>query len=151
MDQFEQYCKKIEFEAEVSVFKNPTRTAEEAAVALKCEVNQIGKSIVFNNLTTGKPLLIIVAGGLTVDEKKIEEVKGWKIEKMSATDVEKKTGYVIGGVAPFGHKEKIQSLIDQTLYNYQFVYASAGNVNAVFKVRVGKLAQLAEAEIIDLR
>jgi len=151
MSQLEEYCQKIGFELEVEEFKRPTHTAAEAAEALKCDINQIGKSLLFNNLTTGKPLLIIMAGGSRVNEAKVKAIKGWEIEKMEPEDVVKITGFPVGGVAPFGHKKKIQVLIDQDLYNFQYIWVAAGKVNAVFKIRVGKLAQLAEAEIVNLR
>lgn len=150
MTQFEEYCKKIGITPKVVEFEIQTRTAQEAATALGCDLNQIGKSIMFNNKTKGKPLLIVVAGGNRVNEKQIEEELGWEIEKMEANEVLKITGFPIGGVAPFGHKEAVETLIENKLFDYENIWVAAGKVNAVFKITPQELARITKAEIISL-
>jgi len=151
MTKFGDYCLKIGFKPEVVEFEKSTRTAAEAAEALKCDINQIGKSIVFNNLTSGEPLLVVVAGGNRADEQIIEKQFGWKIEKMEANNVLISTGFPIGGVAPLGHKTKIKTLMDNKLFDYEYIWVAAGKVNAVFKITPAKLKLVTEAEVINLR
>ena len=44
-----------------------TKTAKDAAMALKCEIDQILKSIIFLNQNTGKFILFMTSGGNRVD------------------------------------------------------------------------------------
>ncbi len=52
-------------------FKELTRTAQEAANAIGCEVGQIAKTLVFKGKNTSKPICVIASGKNRVDEKKI--------------------------------------------------------------------------------
>ena len=49
-----------------------TRTAEEAAAALGCEVAQIVKSLVFKRCHSERPVLAIASGANRVDEHKLK-------------------------------------------------------------------------------
>jgi prolyl-tRNA editing enzyme YbaK/EbsC (Cys-tRNA(Pro) deacylase) len=49
-----------------------TRTAQEAATALGCEMAQIVKSLVFVNKISNQPILLLVSGINRVNEKAIE-------------------------------------------------------------------------------
>jgi len=46
-----------------------TRTAQEAAQAVGCRVEQIAKSLVFQGKTTKKPVLVVASGANRVNEK----------------------------------------------------------------------------------
>jgi prolyl-tRNA editing enzyme YbaK/EbsC (Cys-tRNA(Pro) deacylase) len=82
-------------------FKETTRTSQEAANAIGCEVGQIAKTLIFKGKTTGKPICIIASGKNRVDEKKIVLYVGEELEKPDAQYVLEHTGFAIGGVPPF--------------------------------------------------
>jgi len=50
-------------------FPESTRTAQEAANAIGCEVAHILKSIVFKTKETGRPILVLASGINRVNEK----------------------------------------------------------------------------------
>lgn len=131
------------------VFEELTRTAVEAATALKCEVGQIAKSIVFKT-EDEVPILVIASGVNRVNEQMVEEKLGKKIFKADAEFVKDKTGMVIGGVAPWGHKEKIETLIDEDLGKYQRVWASSGKNNAVFPTTIEEIVKMTGGEVVKI-
>ena len=88
-----------------------TRTAQDAAEALDCEVAHIAKSLVFRGTESGSPYLIIASGVNRVDEKLASEVIGEEIEIADATFVEKQTGFAIGGIPPVGHIKVLPTYI----------------------------------------
>src|ERR1700682_4212179 len=74
-------------------FKELTRTAQEAADVIGCEVGQIAKTLIFRGKTTSKPICVIASGKNRVDEKKIVQFIGEEIEKPDAAFVLQHTGF----------------------------------------------------------
>jgi prolyl-tRNA editing enzyme YbaK/EbsC (Cys-tRNA(Pro) deacylase) len=90
-----------------------TRTAQDAANAIGCEVAQIVKSLIFCTKQTKKPILVLASGVNRVNEKAIEKHVGQEIGKADADFTREVTGFAIGGIPPGGQKQQIQPLIDQ--------------------------------------
>ena len=80
-----------------------TRTAEQAAAACGCGIDQIVKSIVFRVAGSDACVLFLTAGGNRVDPAKATTLAGRPLEKADAAAVRAHTGFAIGGVAPIGH------------------------------------------------
>src|ERR1700731_2147863 len=90
-----------------------TRTAQEAAQAIGCEVGQIAKSLLFKTRQTGRPILVIASGSNRVSEKRLGELLQEPVDKASADFVREQTGFAIGGVPPVGHANPILTFLDQ--------------------------------------
>ena len=103
-------------------FPDSTRTAVEAAQAVGCDVGQIVKSLIFKGKKT--PYLVLVSGANRVDEKKLRRIVGEKIGKADADFVRAHTGFAIGGVSPVGHKEPLQTVIDEDLLPFDQLWAA---------------------------
>jgi prolyl-tRNA editing enzyme YbaK/EbsC (Cys-tRNA(Pro) deacylase) len=127
-----------------------TRTATEAAQAIGCLVGQIAKSIVFQTVTNQRPILVIASGSNRVNEAVIAEHIGEQISKANADFVQQRTGFVIGGVPPFGHNEPLETFIDQDLLQYQEIWAAAGTPHAVFRLTPGDLLRLTSGVVLKV-
>jgi prolyl-tRNA editing enzyme YbaK/EbsC (Cys-tRNA(Pro) deacylase) len=128
-----------------------TRTSAEAAAAIGCTIAQIAKTLVFKGKNSGDPVLIIASGVNRVDVKRIGELIGEPIEKPDADYVRARTGFVIGGVAPVGHSQPVQTLIDQDLLQYADIWAAAGNPNAVFQLTPDDLVRMTGGRVIAVQ
>ncbi len=87
----------LSFTNQIVELEQTTRTSAEAAQAVGCQVGQIAKSVVFKGRRSGKAILVIASGANRVDEKKLRDLAGEKIEKPDADFVRVRTGFVIGG------------------------------------------------------
>jgi len=97
-------------------------TAQMATDAVGCDVDKIGKSIIFliGFLigAIGQVVLFITAGGQQVDRRKAEAIVGETLSKADATLIRTTTGFAIGGVSPVGHKTPYPIYFDETLLKY---------------------------------
>ena len=59
-----------------------TRTAQEAAEAVGCQLGQIVKSLVFSTITDRQPILVMTSGTNRVDEAKLEDNVGEEIHRI---------------------------------------------------------------------
>jgi prolyl-tRNA editing enzyme YbaK/EbsC (Cys-tRNA(Pro) deacylase) len=127
-----------------------TRTAVEAAQAVGCELGQIVKSLVFKGKRSERPILVIASGTNRVNEKAIEALIGEPLGKADADFVRQRTGFVIGGVPPVGHAERLEAFIDRDLLQYAEVWAAAGTPNAVFRLDPADLVKMTAGQVVDI-
>jgi prolyl-tRNA editing enzyme YbaK/EbsC (Cys-tRNA(Pro) deacylase) len=128
-----------------------TRTATEAAATIGCKVEQIIKSLIFQEQQTLKPILILASGANRVDEKVVATMTGIHITKANADYTRAVTGFAIGGIPPFGHKQTITTLIDKDLLQYDQLWAAAGTPNAVFNIPAQTLIEITQGMIIPIK
>lgn len=129
-----------------------TRTANEAATTIGCEVGQIVKSLLFRTKETQKPVLVLASGKNRVSEEAIQKYVGEKITKADADFTREITGFAIGGIPPLGHKNPILHVyIDEDLLQYETLWAAAGTPNAVFSLSANKLQKVTGGKIASLK
>jgi prolyl-tRNA editing enzyme YbaK/EbsC (Cys-tRNA(Pro) deacylase) len=128
-----------------------TRTADEAAQTIGCEVAQIVKSLVFRTRQTGKPILVLASGVNRVNEKTIATHVGEKIAKADAEFARAETGFAIGGIPPVGHQRPIDTFIDEDLLAHAELWAAAGTPNAVFCLSSAVIEQLTGGRVVTIK
>jgi len=137
--------------AKVIEFKELTRTSQEAANTIGCEVGQIAKTLIFKGKQSEKPICIIASGTNRVDEKKIAACVGEPIERADPDYVLKYTGFVIGGIPPVGYTLESPPLIDEDLMNYSELWAAAGTPFAVFQLKPEDLLKITKGQVVNLK
>jgi len=126
-----------------------TRTAEQAAAAAGCTIDQICKSIIFRGHESGDCILFLTAGGNRVDAGKPAAMAGEALDRADAAAVRTQTGFAIGGVAPIGHLHPIRAFWDPRLSDFDVIWAAAGTPHHVFPVSPDDLRPLTQAQVAD--
>ncbi len=116
----------------------PSRTAEAAAAACGCALDQIVKSLIFQG-ESGRIYLFLTAGGNRLDATRASDLAGETLVRADADTVRAATGFAIGGVAPLGHLAAPVIYADPRLRDFALVYAAAGTPDHVFSVEPGAL------------
>ncbi|WP_341366319.1 YbaK/EbsC family protein [Yoonia sp. BS5-3] len=132
----------LEMEAE-------TRTAQQAADAAGCALDQIAKSVIFAGQSSGQAILFITAGGNQVDSDKASTVAGEPLGKADAALIRAQTGFAIGGVSPVGHLNPIRAFIDPRLLEFDEIFAAAGTPRHIFPIAPDKLLAISGAQVSD--
>jgi prolyl-tRNA editing enzyme YbaK/EbsC (Cys-tRNA(Pro) deacylase) len=135
---------------EVKELAASTRTAQEAAAAVGCEVAQIVKSLVFRRTASDRPLLVLVSGTNRASEERLAALAGEPVARADADFVRERTGFAIGGVPPLGHREPLSILIDRDLMAFPVVWAAAGSPNAVFALAPADLQRITAGQVADV-
>jgi Cys-tRNA(Pro) deacylase len=131
-------------------FPEGTRTAEDAAKAIGCDVGQIVKSLVF--LLDGGPVVALVSGANRLDEQRLAAALGGNaVGRADADRVRAATGYPIGGVPPFGYPSALPTAVDEDLLGYDEVWAAAGTPRDVFPVAPADLVRVTAGTVAALR
>jgi prolyl-tRNA editing enzyme YbaK/EbsC (Cys-tRNA(Pro) deacylase) len=142
---------------EVVTFDESTRTAEEAARAIGAELGQIVKSLVFVAPAPddeGAPerldaVIALVSGTDRVDIGRLAAHAGRPgLRRANAHEAQRSTGFVIGGIPPFGHREPLSVVMDPGLFRYAEVWAAAGTPTAVFAISPDDLQRTSGAVVV---
>jgi prolyl-tRNA editing enzyme YbaK/EbsC (Cys-tRNA(Pro) deacylase) len=145
--RFEQALARLGVSGRVLQLAETTRTARDAAQAIGCGVEQICKSLVFRGQRSGEPLLVIASGLNRVDEALIAQIAGEPVALAEAEFVRQHSGYVIGGVPPFGHPAPLRTIVDRDLQAHATVWAAAGHPRAVFELTPAELVRASAAQV----
>ena len=136
-------------EIEVRRFPEGTRTAEDAARAIGCEVAQIVKSLVF--VADGAPVVALVSGSNRVDvERLAAELGAAEVRRASGNEARDATGFAIGGVPPLGHATASALLVDGDLLRHEVIWAAAGLPDAVFAAAPESLVRASGGRVADI-
>lgn len=128
-----------------------TRSAQDAASAIGCDISQIVKSLIFKIQETGEGILALVSGARQVAEELLEDYVGARIVKADAAFVREVTGFAIGGVPPVGHKTALVHIyIDQDLTALDEVWAAAGTPHGIFCVSGQDLLRATRGRVVRL-
>ncbi|WP_201511510.1 Cys-tRNA(Pro) deacylase [Psychrobacter alimentarius] len=98
----------------------------EAAEKLGVAVTQVFKTLVVS--TDANTLAVaILPVDKTLNFKKMAKAVGCKkIQMADPKQVERTTGYVLGGVSPLGQKKRLTTIIDDSAQSYATIYVSGG-------------------------
>ena len=107
---------------------DPTNTAygDEAAGALGVEPDQVFKTLMAE-LDTGELVVAVVPVIGMLDLKALAAACGTKKAAMASVELaERSSGYVAGGISPFGQRNQRRTILDETAFACDQIYVSGG-------------------------
>lgn len=101
---------------------------QDAADALGVEYGRVFKTLLVSLNGEPKNLAVcIVPVSSTLNLKAAAKAHGAKKAQMADPALaEKTTGYVVGGISPFGQKRALSTAIDDSALQYETIYTSGG-------------------------
>jgi len=83
--------------------------------------------------------------------KLISKAAGAKKTTMAdKSDVERSTGYVLGGVSPLGQKKRLKTIIDLSAKHYSTIYVSAGRRGLEIELGPDDLVKLTNGALAEI-
>lgn len=129
----------------------PTPTVETAAAAVGTTPDRIIKSVLF--LIRDRPVLAIAGGLDYINRRSIAARFGVgqkQVRLAGAGDVERITGYPVGGVPPFGYPAPVETLVDPAVLAQPVVYGGGGDHNTLIRLSPDEIRRVTNAEILPL-
>jgi Cys-tRNA(Pro) deacylase len=150
IDKVVEAARSLGLDIAVRHFPEGTKTADEAARAVNVGIGQIVKSLVF--LADGKPVLCLVSGSNRLSTPRLAALTGaTEVKRADAEEARDATGYAVGGVPPFGHRQTLPVYCDRDLLQYGAVWAAAGTPMAVFSITPRSLVDACAAQVADIK
>jgi prolyl-tRNA editing enzyme YbaK/EbsC (Cys-tRNA(Pro) deacylase) len=144
IDRFLEAARAHGLEPDVRRFPEGTKTAEDAARAIGCDVAQIVKSLVF--MADDRPVLALTSGRNRVDTQALAGLAGAPtVRRATPDEARAATGFAVGGTPPFGHPQTITTFLDVDLTAHDEVWAAAGTPDAVFPLSPEALRRVSRA------
>jgi Cys-tRNA(Pro) deacylase len=142
---------KLNIAHQVFRHEQPLLSFEQAAQERKQRPEQIVRSILFQ-VRPGEFLLVLVAGREQVDWRKLRQFVGRSRVRMATEDeVLDVTGYRVGTVSPFGLKNPLKVLIDESVLREEEVSLGSGARQIAIIMKSADLRRaLGESEIVSL-
>ena len=131
------------FEVKPHEFPEGTKTAEDAAEAVGCEVGAIASAIAVE--ADGELVVCVTSGANRVSMAEVAALQGVAADATGMADpdeVADRLGWSIGGVPPFCHDSEVPVYVDETLTGHDEVWAAAGTPQAVFPIAPDRLVEL---------
>ncbi len=124
---------------------------QEACEALKVEPTRVFKTIVLeiqNKQVTRKQFVVVlVPVSALVNLKAVATTLKCKRATMAEADeVNRTTGYQLGGVSPLGQKTRLTTLIDDSAIQYSTIFISAGKRGLELEIATQLLIELCSAK-----
>ena len=139
-------------EADILPMDAHTATVGDAAKALGVDADMIIiKSLVF--MAGDQPILVINNGPTRVDRRKLAAYLGINRKRIKFARAEQAleiTGYVVGSMPPFGHREKLRTLVDAATAQLDTVYGGGGGIDAMMRLSSSELIDATHAEVADI-
>ena len=145
----QEALKRFDNSLNVHVLEKTARTAQDASLALGCEVGAIVKSLLFR--AENSFVLCLVSGDKKCSLNKLKKITQKNDLCMASPEqVKTQTGYTIGGVSPVGLLNDIEIFMDNSLERFNKLYAAAGHPNCVFEINFKKLNEITSSKVLEI-
>lgn len=118
-----------------------------ASAALNVFEHVVIKTILFET-DQRKPLIVLMHGDREVSMKSLARVLDVKsVQPCDARTAERITGYMFGGMSPFGTKRQLPVYIEKTIFALEKIFINAGKRGFLVEMNPKDLTALSPIEV----
>jgi len=135
---------------ELVEYEHLEKGAQFAAEAIGMPVEQTIKTLIVD-LSPKKHVVVLMPGSKNISFKALAEARGAKRAAMVSMDMaERLTGYLVGGISPFGTKRPLEVVMDASLMTFEKVAINGGKRGVMLIMRPTDVARVTHAQVMDL-
>ena len=122
----------------------------EAANKLGLNEETVFKTLM-SELNTGELVICLIPVSSSLNLKAVAKAAGVKRASMADGKVaERRTGYVLGGISPFGQSRRHRTFVEQTALSMDSIYVSAGRRGQEIRIAPDAFSALLDASFVTL-
>ena len=129
-----QFLKNKKISFEVVKYAHGKKGAKFAAQATGFPIEQIIKTLIVE-LSDRRYCMVLMPGNRQLDLKRLAMLYG--VKKATLTDqdtAERLTGYLVGGISPFGTKQILPAVLDEKAIGFKVVMINGGQRGVMIKM-----------------
>ena len=141
--------KNVAFEARE--YEHREKGAEYAAEALSWPLEAMAKTLVVN---VGEKafVLAVMPGHLELSLRNLARVAGAKTARMATQEeAEKQTGYLVGGISPFGVRKPMRVFLEESLMSHPRIGINGGRRGLIVFLAPAAVRDLLSGTVAELR
>lgn len=134
---------------DIHFFPDGTKTSQDAADAVGCELSAIAKSIVFT-LDDSEQIVVFASGDTRIDVEVLAAAAGAQHARRATLDEARAaTGFAAGGTPPFGYPRPVRVFAEVSLRRHADVWSAGGTPTTVFPIPLSDLVSLTGAVWVE--
>jgi Cys-tRNA(Pro)/Cys-tRNA(Cys) deacylase len=122
----------------------------EAAEKLGLPESRVFKTLVVSLDNRALAVGVVPVSSMLNMKAMAKAVGAKKAAMAQPADVERATGYVLGGVSPLGQKKRLKTIIDASAQSFPTIYVSAGRRGLQIELNPEDLKQLAGGSFAEV-
>jgi Cys-tRNA(Pro)/Cys-tRNA(Cys) deacylase len=145
-----QYLKKCGIAHKIAEYDHLEKGAVFAARAIDFPLESTIKTLIIE-LIPGGFCIVLMPGSKKISFKKLAKTQGAKKATMvDARTAERLSGYLIGGISPFGFKQRLPVLMDAGLLDFGEVAINGGRRGVMLIMTPSDIAASTSAKLIPM-
>ena len=107
---------------------------EAAAAELGVSAHEVVKTLVMED-DSGKPFIVLMHGDMQVSTKGLARLLGAKsVGPVSVRSAERLTGYMVGGITPFGTRRELKVYVEESILSLPRLYINGGRRGFIIEI-----------------
>jgi Cys-tRNA(Pro)/Cys-tRNA(Cys) deacylase len=144
-----RYLRRQGVDFEVLTYEHAEKGAAFAAAALGIPLGRFAKTLVAE--AGGDPVFALVPGDRELSLKKLAQASGARQATMAdPRDAERVTGYVTGGISPFGARRALPTFVEESLLEHSLMALNAGQRGVILELEAAAVVDLLGASVCAL-
>ncbi len=140
---------KIAFAPHLYAYEEHGGTAR-AAAELNVPEHTVIKTLVMET-DTRTPLIVLMHGDCEVSAKELARaLKVKSVAPCAAATAQRLTGYLTGGISPFGTRTRLHVYVEQTIFELPHIYINGGKRGFLISIEPDTLRALLSIEEVSI-
>jgi len=121
-----------------------------AAQQMGVDEHAVVKTLVMED-EVSSPFIVLMHGEKEVSLKELARMIGAKnVTTASKRDAQRLTGYMVGGISPFGTRRRLPVYVQSTILGLPYLYINAGRRGFIVGMKPETLVKLLNPKLVDV-